>query len=179
MHDLSQMTCRFCKSSLFVNPLFDKNVSMYCPGHGDYFVYNNEVVFRPFERKTKVRDQYLCEQTGKVYSSQLAAAKSCGATQHDVFRHLHGLARHVRGYTFLRLVDDGMGNRLKVPRPIVPSSVVRKPLIIRCNETREVFVGVLEASKALGVHRANLLAHLHGDPNRKTVNGYTFTELIF
>lgn len=167
------------------------------------------IIFRPFEvipkpapipvkkmvapktkkpRKKKVstrppRNRHLvrCNETGAIFESQVQAAAAFGFHQGDLSKHLQGIRVRVNGYTFTRLVDDGTGALVEVPKPVVVKGESTTPRLIRCDQTGQVFRSIRQASETLHVDRKNISAYLNnrltkvkGHP-RKSVSGYTFS----
>lgn len=196
--------CVVCNNPLTPQPLYPETVAMTCVRHGDHFIYRergkeDRVIFRPFEiehftpkknsPKTYPARKFApgagkpgyvirCEQNGAIYTSTCKAAEALGISQCDISKHLRGLRTAVRGYTFTRMEDDGLGNLEVVPRPVCDLGGQRKKVAIRCQETGQVFESVRDAARILGLNRGNLHHHLSGVKAHPRVGGMTFVKVV-
>lgn len=199
---MPQLThCPTCHKILHPNPFYAPGIVVFCFEHGDYFLYRergkeDRIIYRPFRGKQRVyikkeppiprgvgsgvgraKCSIRCEQNNVVYTSQMAAAEALDIRQSEISKHLRGQRHGVGGYTFVYVVDDGIGNTIELPRSAKVVGALRRMYAIRCNETGEVFESVAHASRAMNLGKGNLYSHLRGHKDRARVGGFTFTKV--
>lgn len=118
-----------------------------------------------------------CDQTGVVYQTMMKAAADLNLHQSDISKHLRGRRKHVNGYTFTRLKDDGLGNVIDIPRPTRAIGAERRRIAIRCDQTGEEFSSIADAGRAMNLSRGTIAAVVQGTWHRKSVGGYTFSRI--
>jgi hypothetical protein len=69
----------------------------------DRSVVTNNVSYISSRRQGPPSWVIRCIETGKIFTSQLAAANEMELPASEVSKHLNGMMDHVRGYTFERI----------------------------------------------------------------------------
>jgi hypothetical protein len=125
----------------------------------------------------------ICEQTGEVFYRQSDICRKLDCTAAQLSNHLRGVAGYnsVRGMTFKRADFTAQNMQVQkservATKPMYKADIkTRQPIV--CDQTGRVFASQLEASKALGVNKAQLSQHLRRAKGYNTIKGMTFSHV--
>lgn len=167
MNDVFQppSTCHICDSPLQPHPLYAASGAQVCSRDGDFFIqrqngHEPSIIFRPFDHAPEIKPPrrekpvILREKSPEEKSAKkLPLASRINWVLLDQEEYLDSIKTAA--------VRKGMKGRPGV--------------IVRCDQTGQIFPSIREMGAELGVDRQTIFKYFKGE--RKSVGGYTFTKL--
>jgi hypothetical protein len=161
---LPPRTCHICQRGLEPHPIYGESGAQYCPQDGDFFIQRHnghepQVIFRPYDQAPEIKPGR--EEAPIVIREKSPAEK---IDQRPPFASR--IEWVLEPAEYLEKVKVVATIRGKKGRP---------GIVVRCDQTGEVFPSIREVSTKLGLDLHTIFKFFKGE--RRTVGGYTFTKL--
>lgn len=140
---------------------------------GDHREFTDEMK----KRMTEINGvKIFCHQNCQIYESIAAAARALRTDEGIIGKVTSGKLRHIRGYTFEKLVPGKDYNGIQ-PAPFVKIKYAQSKAVY-CHQTCEIYESASMAGKKLGLSKgARLMVCKHIKGHGFSVEGYTFEEV--